>query len=145
MTLRRRTAALLCAALAIAPTAAGLPGAEGAVSARPDEDGLYLVTLDGPGIAGDQSAVPTAERSAQLRARQRAVLASVGAPTPRYSWIHALNGFAVDLEAEQAENLAADPRVSLVEPNQVRPLASRDGWRGKAPARPTPSAAAPAR
>ncbi len=108
-------------ALAATPVAAA-DRAASAVSATAAPQRLYLVTLDGPGSAG----VPAVDRAAwQLRAerRQRAVLAEVGAPEPVYAWGTALSGVAVELSRDQASALAADRRVALVEPDEVRPLA----------------------
>ena len=89
-----------------------------------DEPGLYLVTLSGPGVTGTPGPETGSAARARLRAAQDATLASVGAGEPVYRWTEALNGYAVELTSVQAEALAADPAVALVEPNEVRPLAA---------------------
>ena len=114
---RALTVAVVAALSAAAPTAA--PAEE------PGSEDLYLVTLEGPGTAGDDSASADRLAGSRLRAEQEAVLAGVGAPAPVYSWTTALNGVAVRLSPAQADRLAADPRVALVEPNAVRPVAGR--------------------
>ncbi|MBJ7358239.1 MAG: S8 family serine peptidase [Nocardioides sp.] len=58
-----------------------------------------------------------------MRGAQDQVLASVGAEEPVYRWTTALSGVAVRLTEEQADRLAADPRVALVEPDRVLQLA----------------------
>lgn len=81
---------------------------------------LYLVTLDGPGTAGTRGGTADA---AGLLTRQDELLDEVDAPEPIYRWTTALNGFAVELDADQADRLGSDPRVALVERNRVVPLA----------------------
>lgn len=81
---------------------------------------LTLVTLTGPGTAAPSHH----GRAADLLARQDAVLARIGASEPVYRWTAALNGFAADLTSDQRAALQADPQVSSVESNAVRPLAS---------------------
>ena len=99
-----------------------LPHAPAGASASPETQppGLTLVTLTGPGTAGagDRSS------AADLLARQDALLSRIGGADPVYRWTTALNGFAVELTPAQRATLAADPQVSLVEANEVRPLAS---------------------
>ncbi|MCD4525628.1 S8 family serine peptidase [Nocardioides sp. cx-173] len=107
---------------ALAATAlAGLsaPGRAAPESAEP-ATALYLVTLVGPGTAGD----PDADRltPATMRARQDRLLRQVGAAEPVYRWTTALNGVAVALTAAQAGALAGDPGVALIERNAVRRL-----------------------
>lgn len=96
-------------------------------AAAPADDPLelYLVTLDGPGLAGQpgHAALLTELR---IRAQQTEVLRSIGSPAPVYSWRTALNGFAVRVTPGDAEQLAAHPDVVLVEPNEVRPLAAAE-------------------
>ncbi len=125
---RRMLTPLLLAGVLSAPTLAVTAMTPAAVAveapAAVDGDGLYLVTMNGPGTAGDRTGVPTMLRTLQLKAEQNTVLRSVEAPRPTYTWTHALNGFVVSLTEQQAEDLAADSRVALVEPNSVRPLAS---------------------
>lgn len=124
MSLRRMTS-LLLVGLTSLPGVLLASAATSAPAAAADGGGdLYLVTLQGPGTAGDQSTVPTRIRTLQLRSEQQAILESVDAPSPAYTWTHALNGFAVDLDPAQVADIAADPRVALVEANTVRPLAS---------------------
>lgn len=95
-----------------------------AATAAPDaSDALYLVTLDGPGDSGYHGVLPAALHDLELRRAQDLVLGSVEAPPPLYRWTTALNGFAVRLTRSQAGDLAADPRVALVEKNAVRRLA----------------------
>ena len=127
---RALTGVVLASALVATTLAAPLPA--GAAHAT-EEPGLYLVTLEGPGTAGDRGIVPTALRELQLRHAQDAALASVGAPEPVYRWTTALNGFAVELTPDQAEALAAEPEVALLEENAVRRLAgTRSGPAGPA-------------
>ena len=125
-------AALLGAALAVSAltlaaltllSLAALPSAT-ATQGTADESGLYLVTLNGPGVTGTPGPETGAAARARLRATQDATLASVGAGEPVYRWTEALNGYAVELTSAQADVLAADPAVALVEPNEVRPLAA---------------------
>src|SRR5687767_12199260 len=104
-------AALVTGALPVQPGAAGAAAAE-----RP---ALYLVTLAGPGTAGDRGILPAPLRRLALRHAQDRALDEVGSPTPVYRWTTALNGVAVRLTAAQAAALAADPRVALVEKNSV--------------------------
>lgn len=85
---------------------------------------LYLVTLDGAGTVGYRGALPTVLVEVPMRAEQERLVALVGAAAPVYSWTTALNGFAAELTPAQAEQLAGDPAVTLVEPNAVRPLAA---------------------
>lgn len=141
--------ATLAAALVTGTLGAALgtsgPAAAGAAAApRPP---LYLVTLAGPGTAGEHGIRPDALRRVALLQKQDRALADVGAPAPVYRWTTALNGVAVRLTAAQADELAADPRVVLVEKNSVRRLAGRAGraapvgvpggrvWGGRVPGR----------
>src|SRR5262245_21641743 len=95
-------------------------------AASPTEDPVYLVTLEGPGTAGDRGPVPAwIKRSTMLQA-QAEVLESVDAQ-PVYQWTTALDGFAARLNTAQAEVLRQDPRVVQVERNAVRPLAGSPG------------------
>lgn len=104
-------------ALAAAPSAPA-----GASPETPPPD-LTLVTLTGPGTAASGHHRDVSD----LLARQDALLASIGEPEPVYRWTAALNGFAAELTPDQRAALEADPQVSLVEPNEVRPLASLSG------------------
>ncbi len=83
---------------------------------------LHLVTLDGPGTAGYRGTLSARVYRATLRNAQDDVLAGVGAE-PVYRWTTALNGFAAELTDDQATLLRSDPRVRLVEENDVRRLA----------------------
>ncbi|MFC4787060.1 S8 family serine peptidase [Nocardioides sp. MAHUQ-72] len=118
----RRALAGVASALALVAAATGLVGLPVQASAAADT-ALYLVTLDGPGTAGDRSLVPASLHRLQLRQEQDDVLAQVGSPTPVYRWTTALNGVAVRLTRAEADRLAADSHVALVEKNAVRRLA----------------------
>jgi minor extracellular serine protease Vpr len=84
-----------------------------------DGPARYLVTLDGPGLTGGHL-----ERE-DLLAAQDATLALVGAADPLYRFTTALNGYAVDLDEDQAGTLAAAPGVARVEPDAVHRVAGR--------------------
>ena len=130
-------AALGCSVLAaVAPTYAG-PAAHHA-----SDPAIYLVTLDGPGTSG-RPGPPAAHATTMIRA-QDALLASVGAPDPLYRWTTALDGFAVELDAQQADQLDDDPEVALVERDRVVPLASTSDRRAVALPRATPRRPGPA-
>src|SRR5688572_18340801 len=77
------------------------------VQAADDHDvpSLHLVTLTGPGTSATSGGAGTESEVAALLARQDAVLASVDAPETTYRWTTALNGFAVDLTADQVAAL----------------------------------------
>lgn len=110
-----------CSALLALVTLPHAPAGAGAgASTETPPPGLSLVTLTGPGTAatGDRGS------AADLLARQDAVLSRIGGPDPVYRWTTALNGFAVELTPGQRAALEGDPQVSLVEDNEVRPLAS---------------------
>lgn len=107
-TIAAGVAALAAALVTVAPVPASHAAAE-------DGD-LYLVTLQGPGTTGLLGELT-------LRARQDAVLATVGNPDPVYRWTTALNGVAVRLAPADAARLARDEDVALVERDAVRPLA----------------------
>jgi minor extracellular serine protease Vpr len=125
--------ALVGAALACALVASPA----GAVEHEPatvDEAPLYLVTLDGPGLAGYGLAgyrlagyrgdAPAAKQRARLVEQQDALLSLVHAE-PVYRWTTALNGFAVHLDDADALLLAALPQVTLVQRDEVRRVAGR--------------------
>lgn len=106
-------AVLALAGLGAVPTAS----AEGATA-------LYLVTLDTPGLADRaDSLLPAAVGRLRLTVTQDEVLERVDAPRPVYRWTTALNGFAVELTADQARTVGADDRVVSIERNAVRRLA----------------------
>ena len=95
-----------------------------------DASDLYLVTLTGPGTAGNTGALTAAAfRDVELAA-QDATLATVAAGVPIYRWTTALNGYAVALTPDQARTLAADPAVVSVEANSVRRLAGGAAGQG---------------
>jgi minor extracellular serine protease Vpr len=102
---------------------AGVAAIPAPAPADPARD-LYLVTLDGPGLSGLKSHLPVVVADLRMLAEQERVLDSVGGPSAVYTWRAALNGFAVELTDAEAEMLAGHPDVALVEPNEVRPLAS---------------------
>ena len=107
----------------VTPTAAGAA----------DASDLYLVTLTGPGTAGNKGALTAAAfRDVELAA-QDATLATVAAGVPIYRWTTALNGYAVALTPDQARTLAADPAVVSVEANSVRRLAGGAAGQGLEP------------
>lgn len=112
---RSTQCALLGALLALGALGA-LPSTAGAVERT--EQQLYLVTLDGPGLAGG------AGPAARLEAEQDRVLRRVSPRAPVYRWTHALNGMAVRLSETQAARLATVPGVARVEPNSLRRLAA---------------------
>ena len=136
---RLLSAATLAATLVTTSLGASLGTAAGAAAAAAaPPPALYLVTLAGPGTAGDSGILPDALRRLALRHEQDRALAAVDAPAPVYRWTTALNGVAVRLTAAQADELAGDPRVVLVERNSVRRLAGSAGAAG-VPAGPSSS------
>ena len=122
--LRRRARRILTGA-ALATALATTCLVPGPASAAASPDALYLVTLNQPGTAGHHGLLPRALREMQLLHDQDAVLGAVGSPVPVYRWTTALSGFAVRLTRGQADTLASDPQVALVERNAVRRLAGR--------------------
>lgn len=84
---------------------------------------IYLVTLDGPGLAGQSTSPGTGTSPQTLVDLQDDVLDGIDAGEPVYRWTSALNGFAVAVSPGDAERLREDPRVALVEENAVRRLA----------------------
>lgn len=136
----------LAAAAFTLPTLTAVSGTPAAAASFPAADqaatDLYLVTLEGPGTAGLDAAgdgLPGWWREVEMRVRRERVLAAVEAPPPVYTWTTALHGVAVELDAEQAEELAEQPGVALVERDTLRPLAA-----APAPAAPGASSAAAA-
>lgn len=118
----RRALALagaLGAALLVAPPAS----AEESGTPPTATTSLYLVTLDSPGVAGRPGGLAAVLDRLRISLEQDDVLDRAGAPAPTYRWTTALNGVAVELTAEQAGTVEADPRVETVEENAVRPLA----------------------
>jgi hypothetical protein len=125
---RTRTprALLACAAAALGlGTLAALPGSSAAASDGGRTD-LYLVTLDGPGLVATPAGPARDLARWQLLERQDALLSTVGAGAPVYRFTTALDGVAVELTHEQADELATAPGVALVERDEVRRLAGRD-------------------
>jgi len=124
----RRTlgvAVFVAATALVLPASAPGPATAAQTAAAP-EDPIYLVTLDGPGTAGNRGPVPVwIQRSTMLRA-QADLLEGVDA-RPVYQWTSALDGFAAHLNSAQVEVLRQDPRVVQVERNAVRPLAGSPG------------------
>jgi hypothetical protein len=111
--------------VAAAPAALGVtlasPAPAHAEGRRP---ALYLVTLTGPGTAGEHGRHehgPHQNRADQLL-RQDLLLDEVGAAAPVYRWTTALDGFAVRLDPAQAAVLAASSDVALIERDAVRRL-----------------------
>ena len=135
---RRQGAVALVAAVTLAATLAATLAvfAAPAQSATPraDEDTeLYLVTLTGPGTSRSGDLLPSGVRSVWMRSAQDQVLMSVDAEPPLYRWTTALSGFAVRLTDDQADRVAADPRVALVEPNRMLQLAGAPSARAAPP------------
>lgn len=121
------TAALATVAVVLAGTGPAGAAPAAATTHPPGVPDLQLVTLTGAGTAG------TAERRAELLARQDQVLARLPGVEPVYRWTTALNGFAARLTPGQASAVAADPRVALVEPDDVRRMASTPAVTAVAP------------
>jgi len=127
MAARRLSGSLLATGMVVALVAAGPPApADEATDAE-----IHLVTLDGPGTAGYRGPLPARAHRTTLRNAQDDVLAGVGAE-PVYRWTTALNGFAAELTSAQATLLRSDPRVRLVEENDVRRLAGTPASGGPA-------------
>ena len=122
--LARAARALLPGAVAVVTLAATLTSAPGHAV---DEDvpSLQLVTLTGPGTSASSGGAGSEAEVATLIARQDAVLASIDAPETVYRWTTALNGFAVELTADQVAALETSSEVETVEANSVRAMAGR--------------------
>ena len=90
----------LAAALALGGALIALPS-QAADAGVPS---LQLVTLTGAGTSG------SSDDAATLLARQDAVLAAIDAPEATYRWTTALNGFAVELTADQVSALETRQR-----------------------------------
>lgn len=112
---------VLVAAVTVAATLVSTPSH----AADEDAPSLQLVTLTGPGTAAASGGAGSTDEVAALIARQDAVLASIDAPETTYRWTTALNGFAVELTAEQVTALETNSEVETVEANSVRPMAGR--------------------
>jgi len=65
-----------------------------------------------------------AQRAEQLTARHDAMLSAIGGARKIYSYSHALNGFAAELNKAQVDKLRADPNVVSVARNEIRKLAT---------------------
>ncbi|WP_228942187.1 S8 family serine peptidase [Nocardioides sp. Leaf374] len=135
---RSRRAVRRAVAAAVALVGAAALAGAAPVAAAQDGTDLWLVTLAGPGTAGDTSPLPETMLELSMRGQQDAVLAAVGAPEPVYRWTSALNGVAVRLTRAQADEIAAQPGVVATERDTVRPLAAAPG-RGSATERLVPS------
>jgi minor extracellular serine protease Vpr len=85
--------------------------------------GLHLVTLTGPGTSATPPVTGAPDAQAVLLARQDAVLETIGGPATAYRWTTALNGFAVELTADQVTALESNDDVAAIEANTVRPMA----------------------
>ena len=96
-----------------------------AQAAEEDVPSLHLVTLTGPGTSAAPPGSGTPDAHAVLLAQQDAVLATIGEPATTYRWTTALNGFAVELTADQVSALETNSEVAEVEANSVRPMAGR--------------------
>jgi len=118
----RTVGAVLACALPLAGLA-GLGNTSPAVAASnaDDETAMFLVTLAGPGTSS--STLPPEVLSLWMRTAQDQVLGSVDAGEPTYRWTTALSGVAVELTDAQADELATDPRVALVERDRLLHLA----------------------
>ncbi|WP_028660591.1 S8 family serine peptidase [Nocardioides insulae] len=116
---RRGATAVVLAVITLLAALAAPAGASSAYD-RPSGDGIYLVTLTGPGTAG--GADPRTIASAQEGVLRRAEVSAA----PLYTWRTALSGFAARLSAEQAATIAADPAVRMVEANAVRRTSGRE-------------------
>ena len=124
-TVTRAARVLLPAVVAGVLSASALVGTP-AQAAEDDVPSMHLVTLTGPGTsAASPRDSGTPDSLAVLMARQDAVLASIGTPATTYRWTTALNGFAVELTADQVTTLETNDEVAEVEANTVRPMAGR--------------------
>lgn len=127
---RRLTRCVLPAILALGAA----PIVAAPSQAAEDDTRLYLVTLQGPGTTSN--GVRGVTMRVDALATQDSTLASVDAGDPVYRWTHALNGYAVHLDAEQAADLARDPAVVSVEPDSRRKLAGMPGGGSPLPGSP---------
>lgn len=112
-----------CALGGLTLLAALTPLAATAPADADESHDLYLVTLSGPGTAGYGGALTTADYRRSVLAQQDATLERLGVDEPTYRWTTALNGFAVELSANQAREARGFAGVQRVEANSVRRLA----------------------
>ncbi|MEO8247588.1 MAG: S8 family serine peptidase [Chloroflexota bacterium] len=117
----RRMAQLLgCGLLSLSlalPTAGAASADDTSLPAAGPTTPLTLVTLQGPGTAAGT------KDTAEMLARQDALLAVMDAGEPVYRWTTALNGFAAHLSEAQVAVLDGQPGIAAVETDHVRPLA----------------------
>ncbi|GAB2466327.1 subtilisin family serine protease [Conyzicola lurida] len=134
------TAGLLASALVVgtAAAASAAPIVPGGVGQTSFEPGRYIVTLAEDAVAtyeggtsgyeattpdeGDQlnaRRAPVQSYSDYLETKQQDVAAAVGA-TIDYSYTMALNGFAADLTAAQAAELASNKDVVALTPDELK-------------------------
>lgn len=130
---RRSRAALGRPLAAVSAAVAGLvasalsPASADDVAPPADDTAVYLVTLQGAGVAGYRGPLPRSVYRDVLLSGQDSALDRIGADEPLYRWTSALNGFAIELDGAEAEALDGDPAVVTVEPNTVRPIAGGAG------------------
>ena len=110
----------------------------GAPAQARDTTRLYVVVLDGPGVAAAANDAAGVLARYTALARQNRVLAAVddeGSDVEVVArWSDALVGLAVRVTEDQADVLRAQPDVQLVEADSVRPLAgSRRAAAGAVP------------
>ncbi|MBU2110240.1 MAG: hypothetical protein KKE65_01135, partial [Actinobacteria bacterium] len=102
---RRLRAALTAASVGLATAVASLALPVALTAPQASAAGateLYLVTMDGPGLAAAPPGPATEIARWRIRAEQEALLARVGATQPVYRYSTALNGLALRLTAAEA-------------------------------------------
>lgn len=104
---------LLILAACVDPSAPGVSPATEDASAP-----TMAVQAEGDIIPGAYIVV-LREAPGRTRAASVASAMGVAASAMRYEYNSALNGFAAELTAREAERLARDPRVALVEPDRI--------------------------
>lgn len=104
---------LLILAACVDPSAPGVSPATEDASAP-----TMAVQAEGDIIPGAYIVV-LREAPGRTRATSVASAMGVAASAMRYEYNSALNGFAAELTAREAERLARDPRVALVEPDRI--------------------------
>ena len=105
-------------------------------------DDLYLVALRAPGTSGYDGSLRAGDYHAAVVAQQDLLLDRIDAPEPLYRWTTTVNGFAVRLTGEQADELRETPQVRVVERDAIRRVT---GTSTVAPASPVTSSTAPGR